>query len=44
MQPIAELTNMLNLYFQWNKARMDCFVGMLIGLLKLRDCRKTLFS
>jgi hypothetical protein len=20
MQPIAELTNMLNLYFQWNKA------------------------
>ncbi|MFZ4790270.1 MAG: hypothetical protein ACOYMW_05150 [Candidatus Competibacteraceae bacterium] len=37
MQPIAELTNMLNLYFQWNKARMDCFVGMLIGLLKLRS-------
>ena len=36
MQSIQELTKLLNLHFNWNKARMDCFVGMLIGLLKLR--------
>ena len=41
MQPIDELTTTLNLYFQWNKARMDCFVGMLIGLLKLRTINLT---
>ena len=41
MQQIDELTTTLNLYFQWNKARMDCFVGMLIGLLKLRTINLT---
>ena len=41
MQPIDELTATLNLYFQWNKARMDCFAGMLIGLLKLRTINLT---
>jgi hypothetical protein len=41
MQPIDELTTALNQYFRWNKARMDCFVGMLIGLLKLRTINLT---
>ncbi len=41
MQQINELTTVLNLYFQWNKARMDCFVGMLIGLLKLKTINLT---
>ena len=36
MEQINELSSMLNEHFQWNKARMDCFVGMLIGLLKTR--------
>jgi hypothetical protein len=36
MQQIDELTKLLNSYFEWNKARMDCFVGMLIALIKLR--------
>jgi hypothetical protein len=34
---INELAYILNQYFSWNKARMDCFVGMLIGLLKTRS-------
>lgn len=33
---INELAGILNQHFSWNKARMDCFVGMLIGLLKTR--------
>jgi hypothetical protein len=41
MQSIQELTKLLNLHFNWNKARMDCFVGMLIGLLKLRTVNLT---
>jgi hypothetical protein len=32
-----ELAHILNQHFSWNKARMDCFVGMLIGLLKTRN-------
>jgi hypothetical protein len=36
MEQINELSVMLNQHFKWNKARMDCFVGMLIGLLKTR--------
>jgi hypothetical protein len=34
---INELARILNQHFAWNKARMDCFVGMLIGLLKTRN-------
>jgi len=34
---INELATILNQYFAWNKARMDCFVGMLVGLLKTRN-------
>jgi len=34
--PINELAGILNQHFSWNKARMACFVGMLIGLLKTR--------
>jgi hypothetical protein len=34
---INELASILNQHFSWNKARMDCFVGMLIGLLKTRN-------
>jgi hypothetical protein len=34
---INELATILNQHFAWNKARMDCFVGMLIGLLKTRN-------
>jgi hypothetical protein len=30
---INELTTILNEHFQWNKARMDCFVGMLGALM-----------
>jgi len=31
---INELTTILNQHFHWNKARMACFVGMLIGFLE----------
>jgi hypothetical protein len=41
MQQILELSKVLNQTFNWNKARMDCFVGMLIGLLKLRSINLT---
>jgi len=34
--PTNELAGLLNQHFSWNKARMDCFVGMSIGLLKTR--------
>lgn len=30
---INELVTILNEHFRWNKARMACFVGMLISLL-----------
>ena len=30
---INELTTILNEHFHWNKARMDCFVGMLVALM-----------
>ena len=36
MQQINELSGILNEHFNWNKARMDCFVGMMIALLKIR--------
>lgn len=41
MQQINELSSMLNQHFHWNKARMDCFVGMLIALFKLRSVNLT---
>jgi len=41
MEQINELSVMLNQHFKWNKARMDCFVGMLIGLLKTRTINLT---
>jgi len=36
-----ELMRMLNGYFNWNKARMSCFVGMLVALLKVRTVNLT---
>jgi hypothetical protein len=41
MEQINELSSMLNQHFEWNKARMDCFVGMLIGVLKSRSMNLT---
>ena len=32
MEHISELTESLNGYFGWNKARMTCFVKMLLAL------------
>lgn len=36
-----ELRDILNGYFGWNKARMACFVGMLISLFKVRTINLT---
>lgn len=36
-----ELVEILNGYFNWNKARMKCFVGMLIALIKVRTVNLT---
>lgn len=36
-----ELRAILNGYFGWNKARMTCFVGMLIALFKVRTINLT---
>src|SRR5438093_1322303 len=33
---ISELSNSLNAQFGWNKARMECFVKMLLGLFAVR--------
>lgn len=41
MQQTWELSKALNQTFNWNKARMDCFVGMLIALFKLRSINLT---
>jgi len=30
---INELTVILNEHFQWNKAKMSCFVGMLLAIM-----------
>lgn len=38
---INELGAILNGYFHWNKARMACFVGMLMALLKVRTINLT---
>lgn len=37
MQQINELSAILKQSFDWNKARIDCVTGMLIGLLKTRS-------
>jgi len=36
-----ELRDILNGYFGWNKARMSCFVGMLLALFKVRTINLT---
>jgi 23S rRNA-intervening sequence protein len=36
-----ELIAMLNAYFNWNKSRMSCFVGMLASLIKVRTVNLT---
>lgn len=41
MEQIEALSGLLNPHFNWNKARMDCFVGMLISLLKIRSVNLT---
>ena len=30
------LADILNEHFNWNKARMNCFVGMLLALIQIR--------
>ena len=39
-----ELAGILNGYFNWNKSRMDCFVGMLLSLIKVRTVNLTELS
>lgn len=36
MECISELKDSLNMHFGWNKARMTCFVNMLLALLATR--------
>lgn len=36
MEPISELRNSLNGYFGWNKARITCFVKMVLALVLTR--------
>lgn len=38
---INELTTILNQHFHWNKARMACFVGMLIALMSVSTVNLT---
>lgn len=38
---INELTTILNQHFQWNKARMDCFAGMLVALMGVNTVNLT---
>ncbi|MBK8753116.1 MAG: hypothetical protein IPL99_16470 [Candidatus Competibacteraceae bacterium] len=37
MNQINELSALINQTFNWNKARIDCLVGMLIALLSTRS-------
>jgi hypothetical protein len=37
----CEIVSMLNTYFNWNKCRMNCFVGMLLALIKVRTINLT---
>jgi hypothetical protein len=41
MKQINELSTILNESFKWNKARMDCFTGMLMGIIKARTVNLT---
>jgi hypothetical protein len=41
MNQINGLSAILNEKFQWNKARMDCFAGMLVGVIKARSVNLT---
>ncbi len=36
MEYISELRDSINLSFEWNKARMTCFVKMLLALISTR--------
>ena len=36
MQAIGELVRSLNIHFNWHKARIDCFVKMLLALISVR--------
>ena len=36
MEHISELTDILNGYLGWNKARVGCFVNMLLALISTR--------
>lgn len=37
MPQINELTTLLNEHFHWNKARMDCLIGMVTALFLQGD-------
>jgi hypothetical protein len=41
MQQVNELSEILNQHFKWNKAKIDCFCGMQIGLIKGRSINLT---
>jgi hypothetical protein len=41
MKQINELSMIINQHFNLNKARMDCFVGMLVALLTTRSINLT---
>jgi hypothetical protein len=41
MQLHNELRQILNPYLSWNKARLDCFIAMLLALIKLRHINLT---
>ena len=41
MNQLNELSAILNERFHWNKARMDCFVGMMVGVIKARSVNLT---
>ncbi|MBK8534611.1 MAG: hypothetical protein IPL59_05515 [Candidatus Competibacteraceae bacterium] len=41
MNQINELSALINQTFNWNKARIDCLVGMLIALLSTRSINLT---
>ncbi len=38
---VNELRDILNGYFDWNKARLTCFVSMLLALIKVRTINLT---
>ena len=35
------LTGILKIYLKWNKCRLDCFVGMLLALIRLKQVNLT---